>query len=210
MTEGKSGCPDGARARTGPDGERVDVSETASISTGIAGRYAAAMFELARDEGAMPRLEADVDTLDAALNESADLRRLISSPLYSREETGRAIDAVAAATGLSPSFRNLLALMAQNRRLFVLPQLVTRLRAMIAEAKGEVTAEVTSAKALTRAQSERLAGVLSAGAGKDVKIVATVDESLIGGLVVKIGSKMIDTSIRSRLMALQNTMKEVG
>jgi F-type H+-transporting ATPase subunit delta len=210
VTEGKSGCPKGARARTGPDGERVDVSETASISTGIAGRYAAAMFELARDEGAMPRLEADVDTLEAALKESADLRRLISSPLYSREETGRAIDAIAAATGLSPSFRNLLALMAQNRRLFVLPQLVTRLRAMIAEAKGEVTAEVTSAKALTKAQSERLAGVLSAGAGKDVKIVATVDESLIGGLVVKIGSKMIDTSIRSRLMALQNTMKEVG
>ncbi len=210
MTEGQSGCPKGARARTGPDGERVDVSETASISTGIAGRYAAAMFELARDEGAMPRLEADVDTLDAALKESADLRRLISSPLYSREETGRAIDGVAAATGLSPSFRNLLALMAQNRRLFVLPQLVTRLRAMIAEAKGEVTAEVTSAKALTKAQSERLAGVLSAGAGKDVKIVATVDEGLIGGLIVKIGSKMIDTSIRSRLMALQNTMKEVG
>jgi len=210
VTEGQSGCPKGARARTGPDGERVDVSETASISTGIAGRYAAAMFELARDEGAMPRLEADVDTLDAALKESADLRRLISSPLYSREETGRAIDGVAAATGLSPSFRNLLALMAQNRRLFVLPQLVTRLRAMIAEAKGEVTAEVTSAKALTKAQSERLAGVLSAGAGKDVKIVATVDEGLIGGLIVKIGSKMIDTSIRSRLMALQNTMKEVG
>jgi F-type H+-transporting ATPase subunit delta len=188
----------------------VDVSETASISTGIAGRYAAAMFELARDEGAMPRLEADVDTLDAALKDSADLRRLIASPLYGREEAGRAIDAVAAATGLSASFRNLLGLMAQNRRLFVLPQLVVRLRAMIAEAKGEVTAEVTSAKALTKAQSERLAGVLSAGAGKDVRIVATVDESLIGGLVVKIGSKMIDTSIRSRLMALQNTMKEVG
>ena len=199
-----------ARAATGPDGERVDVSETASISTGIAGRYAAAMFELARDEGAMPRLEADVDTLDAALKDSADLRRLIASPLYSREEAGRAIDAVAAATELSASFRNLLGLMAQNRRLFVLPQLVVRLRAMIAEAKGEVTAEVTSAKALTKAQSERLAGVLSAGAGKDVRIVATVDESLIGGLVVKIGSKMIDTSIRSRLMALQNTMKEVG
>ena len=188
----------------------MDVSEPASISTGIAGRYAAAMFELARDEGAMPRLQADVDMLDAALKDNADLRRLIGSPLYSREETGRAMDAVAAATGLSPSLRNLLGLMAQNRRLFVLPQLLARLRAMIAEARGEVTAEVASAKALTKAQVERLAKTLSASAGKDVRIVATVDESLIGGLVVKIGSKMIDTSIRSRLMALQNTMKEVG
>ena len=186
------------------------MSEPASISTGIASRYAAAMFELSREQGAMDKLESDVTTLDAALRDSADLRRLIGSPLYTRDEMGRAIDSVAAATGLSRSFRNLLGLMAQNRRLFVLPQLVARLRAMIAEAKGEVTAEVASAKALTKAQSERLAKALSASAGKDVRIVATVDESLIGGLVVKIGSKMIDTSIRSRLMALQNTMKEVG
>jgi F-type H+-transporting ATPase subunit delta len=188
----------------------VDVSEPASISTGIASRYAAAMFELSRDQNAMSQLEADVDTLDAALKDSADLRTLISSPLYSRDELARAIDAVGTATGLSQSFRNLLALMAQNRRLFVLPHLLARLRAMIAEEKGEVTAEVTSAKALTKTQSERLAKALSASAGKDVKIVATVDESLIGGLVVKIGSKMIDSSIRSKLMALQNTMKEVG
>jgi F-type H+-transporting ATPase subunit delta len=194
----------------GQEVERVDVSEPASISTGIASRYAAAMFELSRDQGEMSQLEADVDTLDAALKDSADLRTLISSPLYSREELARAVDAVGAATGLSQSFRNLLGLMAQNRQLFVLPQLLARLRAMIAEAKGEVTAEVTSAKALTKTQSERLAKALSASAGKDVTIVATVDESLIGGLVVKIGSKMIDSSIRSKLMALQNTMKEVG
>jgi F-type H+-transporting ATPase subunit delta len=197
-------------AGTGPNVEGVDVSEPASISTGIAGRYAAAMFELAREQGGMAGLEADVDALDAALGASADLRRLISSPLYSRQEMGRAIGGVAAAAGLSQSFRNLLALMAQNRRLFVLPQLLTRLRAMIAEERGEVTAEVATAKALTKAQTERLARALAASAGKDVKIVATVDEELIGGLVVKIGSKMIDTSIRSRLMALQNTMKEVG
>ena len=101
-------------------------------------------------------------------------------------------------------------LMASKRQLFVLPQLVSSLRAMIAEEKGEVTAEVASATALSAEQSERLANALSASAGKDVKIVATVDESLIGGLVVKIGSKMIDTSIRSKLMALQNIMKEVG
>jgi F-type H+-transporting ATPase subunit delta len=197
-------------APSGQEVERVDVSEPASISTGIASRYAAAMFELSRDQGEMAQLEADVDALDAAMKESADLRTLISSPLYSREELAKAIDAVGGAMALSQSFRNLLGLMAANRRLFVLPQLLTRLREMISEAKGEVTAEVTSAKALTKTQSGRLAKALSASAGKDVKIVATVDESLIGGLVVKIGSKMIDSSIRSKLMALQNTMKEVG
>ncbi len=168
------------------------------------------MFELAREDGKLDGLEADVDALDAALKASADLRDLIASPIYSREEQGAAISAVAGKMGLSAHFSNLLALMASKRRLFVLPQLVSVLRERIAAEKGEVTAEVASAKALTKTQSEKLAKALSAQAGKDVKIHATVDESLIGGLVVKIGSKMIDTSIRSKLMALQNTMKEVG
>jgi F-type H+-transporting ATPase subunit delta len=188
----------------------VDVSEPASISTGIASRYASAMFDLSRETGALATLESDVDSLDAALRESADLRDLISSPLYSREEQGAAISAVVARMGLSQSFANLMSLMASKRRLFVLPQLVTTLRGMIASEKGEVTAEVSSAKALTKTQAEKLAKTLSASAGKTVKIIAAVDESLIGGLVVKIGSQMIDTSIRAKLMALQNTMKEVG
>ena len=100
--------------------------------------------------------------------------------------------------------------MATKRRLFVLPQLVASLRAIIADDKGEVTADVASAKALTKAQSDKLAKTLKAQMGKDVTINATVDESLIGGLVVKVGSKMIDTSIRSKLNSLQNAMKEVG
>jgi len=105
---------------------------------------------------------------------------------------------------------NTLSLMAAKRRLFVLPSLLAALRARIAEDKGEVTAEVTSAKALTKTQATKLAKTLKAQLDLDVKIKATVDESLIGGLVVKVGSKMIDTSIRSKLNALQNTMKEVG
>ena len=112
--------------------------------------------------------------------------------------------------GLADVLGNALQLMAQKRRLFALPQLVEALRALLAEHKGEVTAEVTSAKALTKTQSEKLAKVLSASVGKDVKIVAAVDEALIGGLVVKVGSKMIDTSISSKLNSLQNAMKEVG
>jgi F-type H+-transporting ATPase subunit delta len=112
--------------------------------------------------------------------------------------------------GLVPELRNGLALMAAKRRLFVLPQLIARLGDMIAEDKGEVRAEVTSAKALTKAQADTLAKTLKARVGRDVKLKTTVDESLIGGLVVKVGSKMIDTSIRSRLDSLQNAMKEVG
>ena len=111
---------------------------------------------------------------------------------------------------LGETMSNTLALMASKRRLFALPQLITSLRAMIADHRGEVTADVTAAKALTKAQQDKLAKTLKAKVGKDVKINMAVDESLIGGLVVKVGSRMIDTSIRSKLNSLQNAMKEVG
>lgn len=188
----------------------MDVSEPVSISTGIASRYATAVFELAREGKDLKALEADVDALDAALKGSADFRALIHSPLYSREEQGNAIAQLASKMGLSAILSNTLALMSSKRRLFVLPQLVSALRAALAEEKGEVTADVTAAKTLTKAQQEKLAKTLKASVGKDVKINLAVDESLIGGLVVKVGSKMIDTSIRSKLNALQNSMKEVG
>ena len=186
------------------------MSEPASISTGIAARYATAVFDLAKETNSVKAIEADVEALDAALADSADFNALIQSPIYSRDEQGTAIAAIAAKMGLSETMINALALMASKRRLFVLPQLVATLRAAIAEDKGEVTADVISAKALTKAQADKLAKTLKASVGKDVNIKATVDESLIGGLVVKVGSKMIDTSIRSRLNSLQNAMKEVG
>lgn len=189
---------------------RVDVSEPASISSGIAERYASALFDLAKEGKALKALEADVDALDAALAASDDLRGLIASPVYSRDAMGGAIGAVATKMGLDALTANTLALMAAKRRLFVLPQMIAGLRARLADEKGEVTAEVTSAKALTKAQSDALAKTLKERFGKTVKLNAAVDDSLIGGLVVKVGSKMIDTSIRSKLAALQNTMKEVG
>ena len=194
----------------GQDVERVDVSEPASISTGIAARYATAVYDLAKDEKAVGTLEGDIDTLRTAIADSADFNALIHSPIYSREEQAAAITAIAKKAGLSTLMTNTLALMADKRRLFVVPQLLQALRAIIAEDKGELTAEVTSAKALTKAQSDKLAKTLKARMGKDVSITASVDESLIGGLIVKVGSKMIDTSIRSRLASLQNAMKEVG
>ena len=189
---------------------RVDVSEPASISSGIAARYATAIFEISKEGKSLKKLEANVTDLGQALDDSADLRDMISSPVISRSAQGAAIAAIGKKIGLETVLQNGLGLMAEKRRLFVLPQLMAQLRDMIAEDKGEMTADVTSAKELTKAQSDKLAKTLKARMGKDVKINATVDESLIGGLVVKVGSKMIDTSIRSRLNSLQNAMKEVG
>ena len=188
----------------------MDVSEPASISTGIAERYATAVYDLAREANQIDAIEGDLDALEAALNDSEDFRRLTTSPLYTREQQEQAIKVLADKMGLTKTMANTLTLMAQKRRLFVLPALVTALRETIAEAKGEITAEVTTAKALTKTQSEKLAKSLTASTGKKVSLNATVDESLIGGLVVKVGSKMIDTSIRSKLDSLQNVMKEVG
>lgn len=186
------------------------MSEPTSISAGIAARYAAAIFDIAQEAGARDALEANIADLRAALAESDDLRTLISSPLYSRAEQQGAITAIAQKMDLMPALANALALMASKRRLFVVPQMLQRLADMIAEAKGEVTAEVTSAQPLSDAQSAALAQTLKEKVGRDVSISATVDESLIGGLVVKVGSTMIDSSIRARLDALQNAMKEVG
>jgi len=177
---------------------------------GIAARYAKAVFELAKEDKAVAKVEADLDALEAALADSADFRALISSPVYSRDEQAGAIAALAKKMGLSAIVSNVLALMSNKRRLYILPQLVQALRAAIAEDKGEITAEVTSAKALTKTQADKLAKALASSVGKSVKISATVDEKLIGGLVVKMGSKMIDTSIASKLNSLQNAMKEVG
>lgn len=186
------------------------MSETASTATGIAGRYALAVFDLVKEANGVKALEADVAALEGAMGESADLRALISSPVYSREEQAAAIAAVASKMKISAVLANTLGLMASNRRLFVLPQLLSGLKAMIAEEKGEVTADVTAAAGLTKAQETKLAATLKKSVGKDVKLNVSVDESLIGGLIVKVGSKMIDTSIRSKLASLQNAMKEVG
>jgi len=186
------------------------VSEPASISSGIAKRYATAIFELAKEGKSLKALEGDLDTLEAAIAESSDFAALISSPVYSREDQAGALSALAKKMKLSPMVSNSLSLMASKRRLFVLPYLAAELRQQIADEKGEVTADVTAAKALTKTQSDKLAKTLKASIGKDVKVNVAVDESLIGGLIVKVGSKMIDTSIRAKLNTLQNSMKEVG
>ena len=135
---------------------------------------------------------------------------MILSPIYTRQEQETAILAVADKLALKPVTRNALGLMAQKRRLFTLPQFCQRLTELLAEEKGEVTAEVTSATALSQEQQDKITAMLAESVGKQVALNTAVDEALIGGLVIKVGSKMIDTSIRSKLNALQNVMKEVG
>ncbi|MEZ5796047.1 MAG: F0F1 ATP synthase subunit delta [Paracoccaceae bacterium] len=186
------------------------MSEPASVSTGIAARYASALFDLAKEGGALKALESDAAALKAALADSPDLAAMIASPVISRAEQTAATAAIAAKMGLNALTANTLALMGEKRRLFVLPQFLAELAGLIAAEKGEITAEVTSATALSAAQSKKLAETLKAKVGKTVKLNATVDESLIGGLIVKLGSTMIDTSVKSKLASLQNAMKEVG
>ncbi|MBQ2261691.1 MAG: F0F1 ATP synthase subunit delta [Loktanella sp.] len=186
------------------------MSETAGISTGIAARYATAVFDLAKEGKAIDALQDDVAALQAAIETSADLRTLLTSPLYNRDEQGTAITAIAKQMNLSATTSNVLALLAAKRRLFVLPQMLAVLQDRLAAERGEITAEVTTAKSLTKTQTDKLAATLKAQAGKTVIIKQTVDGSIIGGLIVKMGSRMIDTSIASKLNALQNTMKEVG
>ncbi|WP_295049122.1 F0F1 ATP synthase subunit delta, partial [uncultured Paracoccus sp.] len=175
------------------------MANSVSMSQSIAGRYAQAVFEIVRDEGGLDALARQTEDLGAALSDSTDLRDLIASPIYSRADQSRAIGALAQRMDLSPVLANTLQLMAGNRRLFVLPQLVRQLQALIAEERGEVTAEVTSAVALTDDQQARLRDTLAQKSGKIVKLNTRVDESLIGGMIVKLGSQMIDSSIRSKL-----------
>ncbi len=204
------GCVPEAVFGRGLASGRDDVSEPASMSLSIASRYAQALFEISKEENALKSLEADTDALGAALAESPALSEMIASPMVAREDQARAMAAIAAKMGLSTVTANTLALMASKRRLFVLPQLVANLRARIAAEKGEVTADVVSASKLSAAQTKALVATLKAKIGKDVKLNTTVDESLIGGLIVKLGSTMIDTSVKAKLAALQNAMKEVG
>lgn len=186
------------------------MAATTSIVSGVAGRYATALFEIATETSATESVEADLTSLGAALDESADLRDVCTSPVYTREDQGKAMAAVASAMGLGQVVTNTVLLMASKRRLFALSDVISAFKALAAEARGEVTADVTSAVALTKKQRDALAAALKASVGSDVVLNTTVDESLIGGLVVKVGSRMIDTSVRAKLASLQNAMKEVG
>lgn len=186
------------------------MADSSTLGSSAAGRYATALFELASESDALDRTEQDMEALGQALEASDDLRTLLSTPIYTRDEQGRAMAAVTEAMGLSALVGNVVGLMATKRRLFVLGDVIDIFAKLMAEHRGEVTAEVTAARAMSDAQQAGLVSTLKAAIGREVKLNVTVDEGIIGGLVVKVGSKMIDTSIRSKLASLQNAMREVG
>ena len=177
----------------------------------VAGRYAAALFDLANEQGQLREIEQDVLSLKAMLDDSEDLRRLVRSPVLSSDNQSRALAAVAEKASLGPLTINFLKLVARNRRLFVLQDMIKNFRLLAARHRGEVTADVTSAHALTDAQMTALKDTLRASiGGKDIQVNSRVDPNLLGGLIVKVGSRMIDSSIRTRLNNLKIAMKGTG
>lgn len=183
----------------------MDIS--AGIQASLAGRYASALFELAAEGGIVTSVESDLETLDAALAESAELREVASNPQLSRKAQGEAIAAVAAHLGLSDLTANFLGVLASNRRLSALGNMIRAFRAIAAAQRGEVSAEVASAHALSDEQLAQLKDRLTASQGRTVKLKSSVDPDLLGGLVVTIGSQRIDGSIRTRLNTLAKAMK---
>lgn len=186
------------------------MAQSSSPVSGIAERYAGSLYELASQSNSVEAVEADLGRFEALLSESDDLSRMIKSPVFSAEEQFKSVAAIADKAGITGLVGNFLRVVAQNRRLFAVPAMIKAYRAIAADARGEVSAEVTSAHPLTAAQEEELKATLKRVTGKDVAIAATVDPSLLGGLIVKIGSRQIDTSLRTKLNSLKLALKEVG
>jgi F-type H+-transporting ATPase subunit delta len=186
------------------------VAQSSSPISGVAERYAGSLFELANESRSVAKVESDLGRFEALLEGSPDLQRLIKSPVFSAEDQARAIGAVLAKAGIGGLAGNLIKVAAANRRLFAVPAMIQAFRRISAESRGEVSAEVTSAHALTSAQQAELKAALKGVAGKDVSIAVSVDPSLLGGMVVKMGSRQIDTSLKTKLNSLKLALKEVG
>jgi F-type H+-transporting ATPase subunit delta len=176
-------------------------------ASGLAGRYAVALFELAEDRGTLDAVATDLRSLQEMVAGSADLARLIRSPVLSRDEQARALAALGARAGFNDLTRRFLGVLAHKRRLFALPEIVTAYDALLAEHRGEVGAEVVSAVPLSAAQLESVRRQLAAAVGQTVKLSTAVDPDLLGGLVVRLGSRMIDASIRTKLRQLELALK---
>ena len=183
------------------------MENSGGITASLQGRYASALYDLASEQGFVTAVESDLDKLGEALAQVPDLAALIRNPQIGCDAAGKAIAGIADVLGLSDTTKNFLGVLAGNRRLAALPDVVRAFAAIAAAARGEVTAEVTSAHALSDEQLQALAAKLKAREGKEVKIKASVDPEILGGLVVRIGSRQIDSSIRTRLNSLAQAMK---
>ena len=186
------------------------MAQSASPVSTVAERYAGSLFDLALEAKSVAAVEKDLGSVETMINGSADLKRLVTSPVFSADDQVKAISAIAAKGKFGALVSNFLKVAARNRRLFAVPGMITAFRRIAAEHRGETSAEVTSAHALTPAQEKELKDTLKSVAGKDVAFTVAVDPSLLGGLIVKMGSRQIDTSLRTKLSSLKLSMKEVG
>ncbi len=185
------------------------MAENLSISAGIASRYSTALFELMQSEGMLGELEKEISALQQIVKDSEDLRVLLGSPIYTRDDARKGIVEIANRMGLSNLFTNTLALLATKRRLFALPLILDQMEEMISDHKGIIPAEVLSAHELNDDEINRITDALKSRAGKDIKLDIKIDPDLIGGMVVRLGSKMVDSSIKSKLMNMKYAMQEV-
>ena len=178
--------------------------------SGVSARYASALYDLADEKGALDAVASDLTNLQKMVDDSDDFRRFIKSPVISRTEQSKAIAAIAEKSQVSPITQKFLGLLASNRRLAALPGAIAGFRAILADRRGQATAQVTSAAPLTPAQTTSLIDALKKSVGRNVDIVSKVDPSILGGLIVKIGSRMVDSSLKSKLQRLKLAMKGVG
>ncbi len=185
------------------------AAEDPSVS-GVSGRYATALFELARDERAIDAVKADLEKFEAMLADSADLKRLVRSPVFSADAQSKALAAVLAKAEITGIAANFLKLLTANRRLFAVADVIRAFRALVARFKGEAVADVTVAEKLSDKNLDALKVALKAVTGKDVALNVNVDPSIIGGLVLKLGSRMVDSSLRTKLNSIKHAMKEAG
>ena len=178
--------------------------------SGMAERYAGSLYALAAEANTVSAVEADLGRFERLVDGSEDLKRLIGSPVFSADEQLKAISVIADRTGITGLVGNFLSVVARNRRLFAIPGMIRAFRKIAADQRGEVAAEVTSAHALTNEQQNELRTALKQVAGKDVRVALTVDPAILGGLIVKMGSRQIDTSLKTKLNSLKLALKEVG
>src|SRR3954452_4168210 len=178
------------------------------MTSGVAGRYASALFELARDQGAVDAVASDLDRFDVLIRESPDLQRLVRSPVFTAEEQGRAVGAILDQAGLGGLAANFIRLVAANRRLFALPDMIRAYRRRVAEAKGIVRAEVRVAEPPSARVVEEIKAGLREAARAEVDLDVKVAPSLIGGIIVQLGSGMVDASLRTKLNAIRLAMRE--
>ena len=186
------------------------MAATDQAISGVPGRYAAALFELASEAESIDKVAKDLSSFQSMLTESTDLRRLLRSPVFSGEDQLAALGALCAKAGVNGIALNFIKLMARNRRLPALSDAITAFNALVAVSKGEVAAEVTSAEKLSEKHINDIKAALKSSMGRDVQLTTKIDSSILGGLIVKVGSKMMDNSLKTKLQNLKIAMKGTG